>query len=100
VALWHAPVFRDCEYTRSTATATDHIYDYSKHGLGLVHTSGWNHNDFFTAGTKRSVLNASEPTDDCFIAAFFQTQHALFSVLYGGRTAVSCGNGTRKNIPA
>jgi hypothetical protein len=44
--------------------------------LGLVHTSGWNRNGFFTAGMKRSVLNASEPTDGCFTAAFFQTQHA------------------------
>jgi hypothetical protein len=57
-------------------------------------------NGFFTAGMKRSVLNASEPTDGCFTAAFFQTQHASFSVLCGGRTAVGGGNGTRKNIPA
>ena len=34
------------------------------------------------------------------LAAFFQTQHASFSVRCGGRTAVGGGNGTRKNIPA
>jgi hypothetical protein len=62
--------------------------------------SGWNRNGFFTAGMKRSVLNASELTDGCFTAAFFQTQHASFSVRCGGRTAVGSGNGTRKNIPA
>ena len=49
---------------------------------------------------KRSVLNSSELTGGCFTAAFFQTQHASFSVRCGGRTAVGGGNGTRKNIPA
>jgi len=49
---------------------------------------------------KCSVLNGSERTDSCFTAAFFQTQHASFSVWCGGRTAVGGGNGTRKNIPA
>ena len=48
---------------------------------------------------KRSVLNGSERTDSCFTAAF-KTQHALFSVRCGGRTAIGAGNGTRKNIPA
>jgi hypothetical protein len=28
---------------------------------------------------KRFVLNASDRTDGCFTAAFFQTQHASFS---------------------
>ena len=65
-----------------------------------MHTSGWNRNGFFTAGMKRYVLNASEHTDGCFTAAFFQTQHASFSVRCGGRTAVGGGNRTRKNIPA
>jgi hypothetical protein len=55
---------------------------------------------FFHRWNERSVLNASEPTDGCFTAAFFQTQHASFSVRCGGRTAVGGGNGTRKNIPA
>jgi len=48
---------------------------------------------------KHSVLNASKHTDDFFTTAFFQTQHASFSVQCGGRTAVDGGNGTRKNIP-
>jgi hypothetical protein len=48
----------------------------------------------------RFVLNGNERTDHCFTAAFFQTQHASFSVRCGGRTAVGGGNGTRKNIPA
>ena len=52
------------------------------------------------AGMKRSVLNGSERTDGRFTAAFFQKQHASFSVRCGGRTAVGGGNGTRKNIPA
>ena len=50
------------------------------------------------AGMKRSVVNGSERTDGRFIAAFFQTQHASFSVRCGGRTAAGDGNGTRKNI--
>jgi hypothetical protein len=41
-----------------------------------------------------------ERTDGCFTAAFFQTQHASFSVRCGGRTAVGGGNGTRRNITA
>jgi hypothetical protein len=49
---------------------------------------------------KRFVLNGSERTDGCFTAAFFQTQHASFSVRCGCRTAVGSGNGTRVNIPA
>ena len=49
---------------------------------------------------KRSVLNGNERTDGCFTTAFFKTQHASFSVRCGGRTAVGCGYGTRKNIPA
>ena len=49
---------------------------------------------------KRSVLSASERTDGCFTPAFFQKQHASFSVRCGGRTAVGGGNGTRKNVPA
>jgi hypothetical protein len=49
---------------------------------------------------KHFVLNGSEHMDSCFTAAFFQTQHASFSVRCGGRTAVGGGNGTRKNIPA
>ena len=61
---------------------------------------GSNRNGFFTAGMKCSVLNASELTDGCFTAAFFQTYHASFSVRCGGRTAVGGGNGTRTNIPA
>ena len=65
-----------------------------------MHTSGWNHNGVFTAGMKRSALNASELTGGCFTAAFFQTQHASFSVRCGGLTAVGSGNGTRRNIPA
>jgi hypothetical protein len=52
------------------------------------------------AGMKRFVLNGSERTDGCLAAAFFQTQHASFSVRCGGRTAVGGGNGTHKNIPA
>jgi len=43
---------------------------------------------------KRFVLNV------CFTAAFFQTQHALFSGWCAGRTAVGGGNETRYNIPA
>ena len=54
---------------------------------------GSNRNGFFTAGMKRSVLNASELRDGCFTAAFFQTHHASFSVRCGGRTAVGGGNG-------
>ena len=34
------------------------------------------------------------------MAAFFQTQHASFSVRCGGRTAVGGRNVTQKNIPA
>jgi hypothetical protein len=49
---------------------------------------------------KRFILNGSERMDGCFTAAFFQTQHASFSVLCGGRTAVGGGNGTRRNLPA
>jgi hypothetical protein len=49
---------------------------------------------------KSFVLNGNERTDGCFTAAFFQTQHASFSVRCGGRTAVGGGNGTQKNIPA
>jgi len=45
---------------------------------------------------KRFVLNGNELTDDCSTAAFFQTQHASFSVRCGGLTAVGGGNGTRK----
>ena len=48
---------------------------------------------------KRSVLNARKRTDGCFTAAFFQTQHASFSVRCGGRTAVGGGSGTPKNVP-
>ena len=77
-----------------------HIQYHTWTLLGLVHTSGWNRNGLFTAGMKRSVLNASELTGGCFTAASFQTQHALFSVRCGGRTAVGGGNGTRNNIPA
>jgi hypothetical protein len=62
--------------------------------------SGWNRNAFFSAGMKRFVLNVSERTGGCFIAAFFQTQHASLSVRCGGRTAVGGSNGTRKNILA
>jgi hypothetical protein len=47
---------------------------------------------------KRLVLNWSERTDGCFIATFFYTKHASFSVRFGGRTAVGGGNGTRKNV--
>jgi len=49
---------------------------------------------------RRSVLNGKERTVSCFTAAFFQTQRAVFSVQCGGRTAVGCVSGTRKNIPA
>jgi len=49
---------------------------------------------------KCSVLNGSERTDGCFTAAFFQMQHASFSVRCGGRTVVGGGNGTQKNIHA
>jgi len=49
---------------------------------------------------KSSVLNGSERTDGCFTAAFFQTQHASFSVRCGGRTAVGCGNATHNNVTA
>jgi hypothetical protein len=49
---------------------------------------------------KRLVLNGSERTDGCFTAAFFQTQHASFSLQCGGRTAIDGGSGTRTNIPA
>jgi hypothetical protein len=62
--------------------------------------SGWNRNGFFTDGMILSVLNASERTEGCFTTAFFQTQHASFSVWCGGCTVVGGGNGTRKNIPA
>jgi hypothetical protein len=55
---------------------------------------------FFTAAMERFVWNGRERTDGCFTAAFFQTQHASFSVRCGGHTAVGGGNGTRKNIPA
>jgi hypothetical protein len=47
---------------------------------------------------KRFVLKGSKRTDGCFTAAFFQTQHALFSGRCGGRTAVGGGDGTRLNI--
>jgi len=53
-----------------------------------------------TVGTKRSVLTGNEQTDHRFIAAFFRTQRALFSVRCVGRTAVGGGNGTRKNTSA
>ena len=36
---------------------------------------------------KRSVLNASELTGGCFTVAFFQTQHASFSVRCGAVAA-------------
>ena len=49
---------------------------------------------------KRFVLNGSEHKDGCFTAAFFQTQHASFSVRCGGRTAAGGGTVTDKNIPA
>ena len=38
--------------------------------------------------------------DGCFTAAFFQMQHASFSVWCGDLTAVGSGNGTLKNVPA
>ena len=44
---------------------------------GLVHTSVWNSNRFFTAGMKRSILNTSELTEGSFNAAFFQTPTCL-----------------------
>jgi len=49
---------------------------------------------------KCSVLNGSDRTDGCFAAAFFQTQHASFSVRCGGRTAVGGGIVTQKNLTA
>ena len=58
------------------------------------------HERFFAnavAGMKRSVLNGSERTEGCFAAAFFQTQHAAFSVRCGGRTAFGSGNVTQEH---
>jgi len=56
-----------------------------------VHTSGWNRNGFFTAGMKRSVLNASEPTDGCFTAAFSKRNmfHFLCGAVAAQRLAVA-----------
>jgi len=43
---------------------------------------------------KRFVLNKSKCRDGCFTAAFFQMQHASFSVRCGDLTVVGDGNGT------
>jgi hypothetical protein len=67
--------------------------------VGLAPTSVLNRRVFFTSSMKRVVSNGSERTSGCFTAAFFQTQRASFSGRCGGRSAVSGGNATRKNLP-